>query len=375
MEAMTPALSSKFPPHQSGQPTVAQITAIVDGARWAPSGDNVQPFSFQWDGTTLLIYEDAKRSHAFINTGNTASQMALGMCLANIEIAAEQWGWVPRWTAGAPGESVAQVTFEQGLVRDSSLAAALRARTVDRRAYREDLISDRFAEELLGQTENLWGIQFHLLDQPDQVKTLARINSGFESFLLGHKRMHADLFRWLRWSDADTERTQDGMPVSTLGLNPLDALSLRLLARWSVARLFNVLGFTKLAALRAKRIYSRSAAFGAFSITNTDPLTYVRVGWLWQLMWLKLTSERWSLQPIMGHVLMAHRCKAFQGEGLTENERNRFEREAESLRDVMGVPQHQTIACLFRIGRSLTPVPARAPRRSLSSLLRFQNDK
>lgn len=354
---------------------MAQITAIVDGARWAPSGDNVQPFSFQWDGKTLFIQEDAGRSRAFINTGNVASQMALGMCLANIEIAAEQWGWVARWTIDDHGTCVAQVTFEPGLVRESPLAAAIRARTVDRRPFRKEAITKTLADKLNEQTENLFGIQFHLLDRPDQINTLARINSGFEPFLLGHRRLHHDLFRWIRWTGHGTQRVQDGMPLSTLGLNTLDALSFRLLARWSIARLFNAIGFTRLASLRARRVYSQSAAFGAFTISKTDPITYVRVGQQWQMLWLKLASEGWSLQPIMGHSLMALRCREHRGEGLTENERKRFEWEDKDIHDAMGVPQDQIIACLFRIGRSLSPVPARAPRLSLSALFSIQKMK
>lgn len=376
MEAPTSGLQSKSP-RFTGGPTVAQITAIVDSARRAPSGDNVQPFSFYWDGKTLFIQEDIHRSRAFINVGNVASHMALGMCLANIDVAAEQWGWVAHWTGWSIEEdssSTAQVTFERGLVRETPLAAALRSRSVDRRPYRKEAISKTFAEELSAQTENLWGIQFHLLDSARQIDTLSRINSGFESFLLGHRALHDDLFRWIRWTEDEAQRTQDGMPLATLGLTTLDALSLRLLARWTFARLFKALGLTRLAALRARRVYRQSAAFGAFVISNTAPNTYVRVGQLWQMLWLKLASEGWSLQPVMGHSLMAHLCHKYQGKGLTDREKERFERENQTMRDLMGVPPGHAIACLFRIGRPLTPIPFQAPRLALSTLLRFKKD-
>jgi molybdopterin/thiamine biosynthesis adenylyltransferase len=361
-----------LPPHIPGQPTAAQITAIVDSARWAPSGDNVQPFSFQWDGTTLFVNEEENRSKAFINVGNVASQMALGMCLANIEIAAQQWGWVPCWTLETRQGSVAQITFEPGLVRQSPLATALRARCVDRRPFDQDQMSLRFAETIKEQTNNPWGIQFHLLDKTEQVKAMARINSGFESFMLEDKRLHTYLFRWMRWSNKEAQTSSDGMPLSTLGLNPMDALSLRLLAKWTIARLFKATGLTRLAALRARRVYGRSAAFGAFTIPNSEPMTYVWVGCLWQRLWLKLTAEGWTLQPVMGHSLMAHRCKEYEGEGLTEKQRERFELDDEEMHKIMETPQDQSIACLFRMGRPVSPVTHRAPRRALPSLLSFK---
>lgn len=222
--ALTPDQSNQvlegntiLPPHIPGQPTPAQIIALVDSARWAPSGDNVQPFSFQWDGTTLFVNEEENRSQAFINVGNVASQIALGMCLANIEIAAEQWGWVPRWTLETRHASVAQITFEPGLVRQSPLATALRARCVDRRPFDRDQMSHRFAKTIKEQSKNPWGIQFHVLNDTDQIKALARINGGFESFMLEDKRLHTYLFRWMRWSNKEAEQSSDGMPLSALG--------------------------------------------------------------------------------------------------------------------------------------------------------------
>ena len=287
------------PPQRSDRPTPAQITAIADAARWAPSGDNVQPFSFHWDGAALTVHEDAQRIRAFINPGNAAGQLALGMCLATIEVASEQWGWIPRWTIERSGSAVARIVFEPGPVRESPLATAIRARTVDRRAFRTGPIAPSFAESIREQTANSWGIEFHLANQTEAVNRLAKINGGFEPFLLSHRALHAYLFRWLRWSD--TEATQDGMPLSTLGLNPADALGLRLLARWSLARVCSAIGITRLAAARAQRIFSRSAAFGGFSINDSDPLSFIRAGALWQKLWLGLTTEGFSLQPVMGH--------------------------------------------------------------------------
>ncbi|MBL0059388.1 MAG: ThiF family adenylyltransferase [Elusimicrobia bacterium] len=369
MEPIQPAVP--YPATDRSQPTGAQITAIVDSARWAPSGDNIQPFSFEWNGKNLLVHEDINRSKAFMNVGNIASDMALGMCLANMELSAEQWGWVARWEKVNLGSTVARVSFGPGPLRPSPLAGAIRTRAVDRRPFREERMSQRFEKELMEHGENLWGIRLHLLTRPAQIQTAARIHSAFEAFMLGHRNLHAFFFRWLRWSDKKAGQTMDGLPLSTLGVNPLDAIGLRLLARWGVARLFKSLGLTRLAAARALRVYRRSAAFGAFIIPNTDPITYVRMGWIWQRLWLYLTKEGWTLQPVIGHSVMAHLCKKYQGEGLTSKEGERFLREDVEMRNLLAVPKEQTIACVFRLGRSLTPVTARAPRRPLAALLKF----
>ena len=208
-----------------------------------------------------------------------------------------------------------------------------------------------------------------MIDQPSAVIDLARINSRFESFLIGHKSLHSYLFRWMRWSKENVNDTQDGMPLDAMGLNFFFKACFRFIAHWPIARLIKVFKFDWIAEGRARRVYSRSAAFGAFTIPNTQPLTYVRVGWLWQRAWLMLTSKGWALQPVMGHALMAHLCDHFNGTGLTRTECIRFENENSEMRSVIGIAPGQSLATLFRLGRPISPLNSRAPRRPLSVLL------
>lgn len=356
------------------EPTVAQINSIVEGARWAPSGDNNQSFTFEWDGETLIIREDEERSRAFINVGNSASQMALGMCLTNIELVAAKEGWATRWTAETQKPVVAQVQFE--LIKPSSinpwnprLADAIQNRAVDRRPYHLNKIPPQFFEAIKEMTKNPWGIQFHLIDQSISISNLARINSRFESFLIGHKSLHSYLFRWMRWSTNGEKKPYDGMPLSTMGLSLFFRVCFRLIANWPIARLVKAFGFEWIVEYRARRVYSRSAAFGAFTIPNTLPITFIRVGELWQRVWLMLTSEGWALQPVMGHSLMAHRCVRYNGEGLSQSERCQFGKENQEIKSVINITHERSIACLFRLGRPISPLGSRTLRRPRSDLL------
>lgn len=252
-------------------PSVPEIDAIVDCARWAPTGDNVQQFSFDWDGECLGVLEDLDRSRAFLNVGNFASHMALGMCLSTIEIGAEQNGWLAQWEFVEEGEFVARVTFSEVAIRPSPLGEAIRSRTVDRRPYLKDPVSPRYAEEIMGMAQNPWGIRFHLLTEPKRVGRMAKINGMFESFMFEHRRIHDFFYRWFRRTDAEAGRTEDGLPLSTMGIGPLAAFGVRVMAMWGVARLFALLGFTRLAAVRAERLYRRSAALGFLPFRPLTP--------------------------------------------------------------------------------------------------------
>jgi hypothetical protein len=350
-------------------PSPSQIQAIVEFARWAPSGDNVQPFTFDWNGKVLLVLEERARSRAFLNVGNAASLMALGMCLRNMELGAEREGWSACWQLGEEEGIAARVTFKPGPIKTSSLVDAVTARAVDRRPYRLDPIPRRYVRDLVDEVQNPWGIRFRLLNDKHRLNAMAHINGGFESFLFEHRENHTLFYRWLRRTDEEASRTMDGLPVSTFGLNALEVLGLRLLGWWWLARLFSFAGFTRMAALRARKVYRQSGGFGVFTVPNQDPLTFVRLGWLWQRMWLKMAVDGWSLQPVIGNALMGLLCRAHGGEGLSPSQKARFTREEMEMRDLIVAEEGETIACVFRMGRPTSPVTARAPRRSLARIL------
>ncbi len=365
----TPAVPA-FKETRGPVPSVQQIKNIVEFARLAPSGDNVQPFTFEWNGQELFVRDEPSRSRAIMNVANVASHMALGMCLVNIEIGANREGWAVRWEVGETGET-ARIVFAPGPMRSSALVEAVAARTVDRRPYRSAPVSRRYARELAQAAENPWGIRFRLLNDSARVGRMAHINGGFESFLFEHRATHSFFYRWLRRTDEDARRDGDGLPVSTLGVNSAEALGLRFLAAWGLARLFRLCGITRLASIRARRVYGQSAAYGVLTVPNLDPLSFVRVGWLWQRVWLKMTLDGWVLQPVMGNSLMGFLCRHFEGEGLSPAQKRRFSLEDNEMRGLISADAGETIACVFRMGRPDGPVLHRAPRRSLDRILKI----
>lgn len=61
---------------------------LVRAGSLAPSGDNLQPWSFTTENNSLLVGHDPDRDHALFNVRDLASYIALGAVLENIAIAA-----------------------------------------------------------------------------------------------------------------------------------------------------------------------------------------------------------------------------------------------------------------------------------------------
>ena len=69
------------------------IENILDVARWAPSGDNTQPWRFEIvDDLHFIVHGFDTRDHCVYDLDGHPSQMAIGALLENIGIASAEWG-------------------------------------------------------------------------------------------------------------------------------------------------------------------------------------------------------------------------------------------------------------------------------------------
>ena len=68
---------------------MSAVLAILDRARWAPSGDNVQNWGFEViDESHVVVHGFDTRDHVVYDLDGTSSQIALGALLETIAIAA-----------------------------------------------------------------------------------------------------------------------------------------------------------------------------------------------------------------------------------------------------------------------------------------------
>src|SRR5688572_32817645 len=94
------------------------IEQILDLARWAPSGDNTQPWRFEIIGDDhAIIHGFDTREHCVYDLMGHASQMAIGALLETLRIAASGLGL--RATVRRLPASDVQPTVEVRLVADA----------------------------------------------------------------------------------------------------------------------------------------------------------------------------------------------------------------------------------------------------------------
>ena len=68
------------------------IEKIIENARWAPSGDNMQTWRFESiDEKHFVVHGSDTRDHCVYDLQGHASQLAIGTLLENIAIAAREF--------------------------------------------------------------------------------------------------------------------------------------------------------------------------------------------------------------------------------------------------------------------------------------------
>ena len=216
------------------------IHRVLELARWAPSGDNTQPWRFEIAGERqVVVHGHDTREHCVYDLHGRASQLSIGALLESIALAASTEGWacsVSRRTGLPETRPTFDVEFAiDSAIRPDPLATALPRRSVQRRPLsRRPLSIDekRALEAAAGP-----GFRLQWLDGPGQRGRAARLMFRSARIRLTTPEAFAVHHAIIEW---DARNSIDRVPDQALGA---DALSLKLMrfamASWQRVHFFN----------------------------------------------------------------------------------------------------------------------------------------
>lgn len=340
------------------------------GAR-APSGDNTQPWRFRWNGSALYVLFVPERAESLYEVRWAASWISLGAVLVNMELAAGTRGYrldVDLFPADGPPGVVATVRLETAPVAADLLTEAIPARCVNRRAYRREAIAAGARDRITALAAAVPGVALSWHEREPARGRIAALAAQNDRILFENRALHTGLYRWLRWTRDEVERSQDGMPIETLEMTAAERFGFRLLGTWPWARLAGATGITRGLPMRARQIYRRSGAIALLAVDGERPEDFVRGGQVMERIWLTATREGMALQPITGITFLLLRLRLAGGEGLGPSHQRLLARLDREFVEIFGDVGRQTPVMLFRIGLASAP-SARAPRLPLDQVL------
>ena len=356
--------------------TLDQIKSVLRLAARAPSGDNTQPWSFEWNGHVLTVLFHPSRAHHVLDAGFSAAEIALGCLLESIEIAVSSYGVSldPAFLGfrDAEGSAVAEVRFISSTRPPDRLVDALPLRSTDRRPFRRGTLPVPQLTEILRDFPKPGLAQAHF--QSDPSRELLDYILAAECLVAIHPSIFLETLPWIRLSEKETARTLDGMPWRGTGVSPLQYPALRLIR--GVPRAFPLLakgGMKQIHSATVKKLLSSSAGLFCLSVSPNAHSALLSAGRLAMRLWLRLTQLGFGVQPLTISSLSLYNARIGV---LDPHSRRLFGARYAAAEDLFrrsfSIPPSYTPVWLLRTGLS-APLPESwfTPRKNLETQLKI----
>ena len=227
------------------------IECLFEAARWAASADNMQPWRFRWDGTTLrLLFIDDGGNEGTFGIDSPATLLAFGGVIENVTRMAEATGCQLYDAAIFPAGDDKNCVFRCRI--DAAAPGAPRAdwrshplfqRHTNRLPYADRALPDELVADMatLAQGEARCRL---LVDAPSVQRWAGLVREG-SSLRFRNRLAHIALDASLRMTEAEAARG-DGLDVATFFLPPGAKSMLSYTRSWPRMAMLNKVGLYKL---------------------------------------------------------------------------------------------------------------------------------
>lgn len=291
---------------------------ILDLARWAPSGDNTQPWRFEIiDDRHLVVHAFDTRDHCVYDLDGHPSQIALGALLETIAIAASAHGLRAEFRR-RPDSSDTHPDYSVELIFDSHLPpdpllAYIKQRSVQRRRMHTTPLTESQKQALQSAVGNMYTIRW--FEGGAQRWRLAKLmfdNAKLRLTLPEAYLVHRDIIEW------KTRFSEGKVPDQALGLDDMTLKLMRwVMTSWQRVDFFN----TYLAGHLVPRIEMDllpglfcAAHFAILAHKAPESIDdYVAAGRAVQRFWLTATYLGLQLQPEMTPLIFGRYVREHRG--------------------------------------------------------------
>lgn len=349
------------------------LVKILDLARWAPSGDNTQPWRFVIVGDDhIAIHGHDTRDWCLYDFDGHASHMAHGALLETLRIAATNfelvadWSFRPDCPNAAPVYDV-RLRQEPGLATDP-LFSCIEKRVVQRRPMRMTPLTDAQRQALATAPGPEYRVQFFESFR-DRIKVAQLLwNSAYIRLTCPEAyEVHREIIEW------GARYSKDRIPEQAVGVDPMTARLMKwVMGSWARVAFFNrYLAGTIAPRIQLDVLPSLGCAAHLLLLPVRSPADiadFVHAGVAMQRLWLATTSLGLHLQPEMTPVIFRWYARAGRVfSGLPELV-CRASQLAEAFEFSANARHEDAFAFFCRVGNS--PAPAsRSVRKGLDELI------
>lgn len=348
------------------------ILEILELARWAPSGDNTQPWRFEIvDERHVAVHGFDTREHVLYDFDGHASHMAHGALLETLRIAASGTGLESRWELrpGIPDTApIYDIEFTPvaGLSPDP-LLPFIRERVVQRRPMRTTPLTDAQREALTMAPGAGYRVQFfESFSDRRKVAGLLWDNAYIRLTCPEAFEVHREVIEW------GARFSKDRIPEGAVGIDPLTGKLMKwVMQSWERVEFFNrYLAGTIAPRIQLDVLPALGCAGHILLRVERSPVTvedFVRAGIAMQRLWLTATAQGLHLQPAMTPVIFRWYAQARRALSAVPEINSRVLALSSCFEGIAGASSTDAFVFFCRVGHCAAP-KSRSLRKEVGEL-------
>lgn len=354
------------------QPISERLQRILELARWAPSGDNTQPWRFEvLTEDRLRVLGHDTRAHCVYDLDGHASHLAHGALLETLAIAASREGLSVRIQREADGPDTAPV-YEIHLFPGAGggpdpLADMIERRAVQRRAMSARSLDTGHKTTLEASVPGYRLVWFETLGQRWDLARFMAANAKNRLTMPEAYPTHRDIIEW------SARYSEDRIPDQAVGVDPITARLMRwALASWARVEFINTwLGGTLMPRLQLDLLPGLRCGAHLALLAERPPEgidDYVAAGRALQRLWLTATGLGLFMQPEMTPVIFSRYVREGRPFSRVDAVNRRAARLAARMESWLGAEGARRTVFMGRLGYGPAPF-ARSLRKPLARLM------
>lgn len=340
------------------------IRFLVAHGILAPSGGNSQPWRFYYDGYSLWVAHDMRRSKNLFDPCHCGAYVALGAAIKNIMIAAAQKGYrtivetFPNQVQMSELESVAKLQFvsddDKSLLNEAQLFSYLHKRVTNRKiSERVPLLCEQ--ADMLQSIAAMYECHIDFITDQTDLRELSQILGEGDRLRFLCADLHREMMAEIRWTPVEVQQTCDGIDIESLELTTNQAVILKMLRRPTVVEfLREQQGGARLSELSQKAVETASA-IGLITVKGQHAQDILRGGKAIQHLWLKATELGLAWHPMTALIYMFAMTQTPNISILTKQEQSLLLNLEQRFNTKFKLQENETRSMLFKLSQAMPP--------------------
>ena len=338
------------PPTESLDP----IDRIVDSARRAPSGGNVQPWRFEAGENEIRFYLVPERTST-MDVQHRASYLSIGAALFNARVTAaalHRVGQVQLFPESRSSLHVATLRLGDGMDPEMELLEPyVLSRSANRRMGHATPL-DPEQMEIMSQAVAKEGARLRVISDRERIVKLGLMLGDADRLRFLIPTIHREMMSEVRWPGRDS--LEDGLDVRTLEMDPNSLGMMQLLERRDVMEKLDEWRAGRVLGLRTQAAVNSSSGLMVVSVPRAEPHWYVRAGAAMERLWLLGEKFNLAMQPVSPLYLFATSDDDLVGLG-GERRLHELSEHSVRFREIWDLNDTEALAMVFRVFQADIP--------------------